>query len=281
MKKVISWCFFVDKKSTNRLPEYLFGLKCNKIASAIWFPEWSLRLYVHKSIEIFPSVFKYINDICESPIGPRIDLIYCRDGFNPTVERYRPFLETDVDVCIARDVDSILSKTDADYVNKWLNGEYGDVDIMCYREYMQPEYLCMGGGIAVKTQRFLTLHDIFYATPNQVFSRGIDETQLGWFMKYGKCHHIVAKMSCSGVYFICNDYTAKPSESELLWNVPFYNTLYGYMYEYEGCDYLIDAEIDVIVALVKKIKIKPEHTHTHSADNLKNVLAVINNDWIR
>ena len=282
MKKVISWCFFVDEKAKIRLPEYLFGLRCNKIGAELWFPDWHLRLYIDKSVYKYPSVLKFIIDICYSKKGPKIDLLLCREGFNPTIERYRPFFDKDVEICIARDIDSILSKTDAEYVDRWLSGEYGDdVDILCYREYMQPNDFCMGGGIGIKTKKFSDLSTVFYATPLEIFDRGIDEPQLKTLMSYGKTKHIVTKMTASGIYCILNYMYEKPSESEILWNVPFFDTTNGYLYEYNGCDCLADSEIDLLVEIVKKIKIRLEHTHPHCEEHLKNIRNNINDQWVR
>ena len=60
-------------------------------------------------------------------------MIQCRDGLNPMVERYRPLVDQTIDVCITRDVDSILSKSDMEKVESWLMDDNSDV--LRYREH--------------------------------------------------------------------------------------------------------------------------------------------------
>lgn len=280
--KVISWCFYVDEKSNKeRLPEYLFGLKCNQRAARFWFPDWTLRLYVDVSVSEHPSVFNYLFDICEYG-SPKIEMIPCRNGFNPTVERYRPFFEPGVQVCLARDVDSILSKTDANYVQSWLDGAYGEVDILCYREYMQFTYTCMGGGIAVKCAKFEGLDDTFYATPCLKYERGIDEKQLKNLLAGKKTHHILTRMTGEGIYCVPTYLKTKPCESKLLWTIPFFDAPKGYAYNYESCKWLILTEttIDQIVEFVKTLQIRREHIGAHWIQHSEKILHTTT-EWIR
>jgi hypothetical protein len=278
-KFVFKLIFKLDSTSA-RLPEYLFGLKCNQRAARFWFPDWNLRLYIDSSVHENESVFNYLFDICEYG-EPKIEMIPCRYGFNPTIERYRPFFEPNINVCLARDVDSILSKTDADYVKCWLDGKYGDVDILCYREYMQDPVSCMGGGISVKCPRFLG-SNLFHSTPEFKYLRGVDEKQLERLLSRAQAHHIITKMTGNGVYSVVDDTTCKPSDSQLLWTIPFFDTLNGYAHEYENCNWLNSSSttIDQIVEFVKTLKIKREHIGAHWIQHSSKIL--LNTTlWIR
>jgi hypothetical protein len=46
---------------------------------------------------------------------------------HPMVERYHVFFDSNIHVSVVRDVDSILTKLDADIVNNWINDERYDV----------------------------------------------------------------------------------------------------------------------------------------------------------
>lgn len=277
---VISWCFFVNRYNTSRLPEYIFGLRCNQRAASIWFPQWKLQLYIDKTVShSCPEVFQYITEICNEE--PKIDIIECRDGFNPTVERYRPFFDSNVNICLARDIDSILSQTDAKYVEQWLNGDFGNVDILCYREYKQPSTTCMGGGIAIKPQHFLSEGGStpFLATPYQRFTRGVDETQLEKLLEVTKSHHIVTRMTSEGIYCIPVDFEkTKAVDSQILWTIPFFDALNGYAHNYPNNDWLEYATTDKKVEFVKQLTIKDEHIDViqHSTKIVKN-----DTEWIR
>lgn len=68
-------------------------------------------------------LFRFVSDVC----GDKVEIVDCRPMMHPMVERYHVFFDRDVDVSIVRDVDSILTKLDADVVNNWINDERYDV----------------------------------------------------------------------------------------------------------------------------------------------------------
>lgn len=56
-----------------------------------------------------------------------MEIVDCKPNMHPMIERYSVLFDPDVDVCIVRDIDSILTKLDANVVNIWLNDERFDV----------------------------------------------------------------------------------------------------------------------------------------------------------
>jgi hypothetical protein len=179
MNKVISWCLYVHEYNVRRLPEYLVGLRCNQRGARWWFPGWKLRLYVDGSLESNSDVGEFVKHVALYG-EPKIDIFQCREGINPMVERYLPCLDEQVDVCLTRDVDSILSKTDADIVSEWLDND--DSDVLRYREYEMTCDLTMGGGVGVKNR---ALRGKNVAPPNTTkMGRGHDEYVLAKLLKH-------------------------------------------------------------------------------------------------
>jgi hypothetical protein len=174
-RKVISWCLYVDNFS--RLPEYLAGLRCNQRAARWYFPDWKLRLYVNGSL----CVKEFVNEVAQFG-SPEIELVPCRDGANPMVERFRVFLDDSVDVSIVRDLDGILSKQDACRVNAWLDDDQSNV--LAYREH-EMSYKAMGGGIGIK-HRAVRGNDLAIRVVHTQ-GRGQDEPLLDRFLQRMKC----------------------------------------------------------------------------------------------
>lgn len=56
--------------------------------------------------------------------GSDIEMIDCREGMHPMIERYLPLYDDTVEVFLARDVDSILSQADSVIVSDWLTKEH-------------------------------------------------------------------------------------------------------------------------------------------------------------
>lgn len=175
--KIISWCFFVNFKNIDRLSEYLVGLKCNQRAARWWFPGWQCRLYYDaNSLNKAPLIKEYIQNICNNGI-PTIEMIPVREGYPCITERYRPLFEPNVSACMVRDVDSILSKLDADYVNEWFNNT--DLKLFKYREHLMPHDRIMGGGITVRGH---LLNEDLHIKPVKR-SKGDDEVMLDEVIK--------------------------------------------------------------------------------------------------
>ena len=275
-RKVISWCLYLDPENKRRLPEYLVGLRCNQRAARFWFPGWDLKLYIDKSVNKSKDVAQFVKDITEFGY-PKIEVIECREGINPMLERYRPFFDDDVAVCIARDVDSILGKADADLVNKWIKQD--EFDVLRYREYEMPCKWSMGGGIGVKTRAFANKEKMREVPRIKLLGRGHDEPALAEMLEYipGKRHfEVLTRMLDNGVYcFVAND----PEKAIVLWNVPFFECECGYLQNELRTAWLDYASQNEVVKFCADYKIRREHIGAHW-DHYRSV--IINNaEWIR
>lgn len=233
--KIISWCLYIDvdhartEDTLLRLPEYLMGLKMNVTAAACWFPDWELRLYADEtSLKREPLVW----DLVREAVTDRVKVIPCRPGRHPMTERYRPLVEEVQGVCVVRDVDSILSLTDAQLVSRWMEDDSSDV--LQYKEKDMQEKT-MGGGVAVKMGG-LTLRrpDTFAVT--KLLGRGSDEPALCDFLRSTanntRFTTVRTRMTNHGVYCIDSvDTTRVPDTFDgctILWTVPFYDRCNGY-----------------------------------------------------
>ena len=253
-KKIISWCLYVEDRS--RRPEYLLGLRINQRAARKWFPGWSLRLYIDKSIKDDKDVYEYVLDLAKYG-DPIIEIIEVDGTTNRTFDRYKPFFEKDVDVALARDIDSILSKKDAELVEKWLNDDNSYV--LRYREYQMGEDMPMGGGIGMK--RYFSDANIPFPQV-QGECRGLDERNLRrLFLEHldkGKITEHKTRMLESGVYCMYKEKNGNNLEDiEVLWPVPFYYKLKAV------CDQYIYDNSKELVDICKLLPIRPQHIYSH------------------
>ena len=277
-RKIISWCFYVDPNNARRLPEYLLGLRCNQRAARMWFRDWELRLYIDETVRANPKVAEFIKSTTEYG-WPSIEVIQCRAGVNPMVERYRPMLENDVAVCLARDIDSILSKTDADLVDKWLADDGSDV--LRYREYQMMCKWAMGGGVGVKTRAFKGV-DIAEVPLITKQGRGHDESALAkMLMKIPEARQteIITRMLLNGVYCFYQPDSANTKEAKVLWPTPFFDCYNGYADNKRENWRLKDASHDVVVLFCEEAKIRREHMGGHW-DHHRDAL-VNGSQWVR
>ncbi len=252
MSRIISWSLYINSKYIHRLGEYLFGLKCNIQAAKKWVPTFKCRLYYHSSVQDNLNIWQYVVDLCKD-----VEMIKVREGYPTETERYRPLFE-DHEVTIVRDIDSILSKTDADYVNEWLQSSS---KIFYYSEYMM-DHKPMGGGVGVKGK---LLNEALYIKPVR-YNRGDDEDVLANILDLEKDKLIIyTRMSDNGVYYTY-------PELMLLWTVPFYDALSGMLYNYDGCENL-EHDVDQILNYVIENNIKDEHINAHDYH--------FDIDWIR
>lgn len=289
MVKIISWCFYIDKDNENthmtltRLPEYLMGLKCNQRAARLWFPEWKLRLYFDEEVKtISPEIWNLVQDI--SIYGsPEIELVPCRPGHHPMIERYRPFIEEKDGVCIVRDLDSILSKTDADLVNLWLANQ--NSDLLSYEEYLMSN--TMGGGVGIKMNRVKYSPSKGYTKHKN--GRARDEPWLWQFLEENELllngTSYKTRMDCHGTYYIKTRYVApkvvtttavrkmKWIEEPVLWIVPFYDY-------YKGLFTETPLDFSSIVAQIRKLRIRPEHVGVHRFHR-EEIIKKIHTGWCR
>lgn len=279
-RKLISWCLYVDPENLRRLPEYLVGLRCNQRAARRWFPGWKLRLYVNSSLNDQPEVAEFVRDVSQYGT-PEIELVQCREGKNPMVERFRALLEPDVDVCLVRDVDSILSKSDADRINAWLADD--ESDVFRYREYQMDCKWSMGGGMAGKNRAFVGHFSPNEAPSTDKLGRGEDEPVLANMLKHipqSRQTEQVTRMLENGVYlFYSGDPRTPPSKSEVLWPVPFFDCLNGYADNHPDQCWLRNATQQGIVKWCETTRIRREHTGGHYEHHRTTLID--NSEWVR
>lgn len=265
---VISWCLFINTAfdAWSRLPEYLFGLKCNQRAARVWFPGWQLRLYIDASVTENSSVYNYVSDIARYG-EPQIELIPCREGCNPMIERHRPFADQRVNVCLVRDLDSILSRTDAEIVQHWMNDT--NYDVLRYREYQQSRNLAMGGGIAIKCH---TLPLDLKIPTDKYWQRGHDENVLATLLTIHTDHQrhyvLATRMADNGTYFLLDHnredvLCCRPDECHILWPMPFFYCENGFLHQCAGNEWLECASLEKMVEYLQTFSIRREHTGSH------------------
>lgn len=261
-----------------RLPEYLAGLRCNQRAAKRWFPGWSLRLYISKlKAEGEPELWSFIDEIAKFN-DPPIEVYECDPNFHPTLERYRPFCDPTVALCIARDVDSILTKTDADIVNQWISDDR--YDVLQYREYMMNDDGIMGGGIGLKRSCFklgcpteIVKKEVTRFQSGELKGKGFDESSLAKFLKAytdrPRWKSYITRMTEVGDYYLLpsadtDSLKLEPRDMVLLWTTPFFDIPKGFAYCQPGFEWLENANIARIVDYIKNVfTIRPEHTGSH------------------
>lgn len=263
-KKVICFCFYDYEKYRNRWVEYLVGLKINTKISKILFPDWSIRLYTRITND---NIRMYIDNFC---IENNIENIIIPPNENPMIYRFTSFFDKNIDVCIIRDIDSILSIIDYNYVNEWLNTEK---TVLIYKEHLQGTNDGMGGGIGIKPKK-LNINVKFISYDSQ--DRGYDESELSRLLKNISTNDkmiVYTRMTYCGSYFILNDLDKNPTECIILWTNPYYYTNDGYPPEK-----YTKINSKKLIKYVKKYKIPKIFMKQHQ--NIEK-LVQHRNEWIR
>lgn len=277
-KKLISWCLYVDPDNLQRLPEYLMGLKCNQRAARMHFPDWKLRLYVDKTLDQCPEMADYVRDLAHYGT-PEIDLVQCREDSNPMVERFRALLDDTVDVVLVRDVDSILSRTDADLVNAWLEDDDDDIDVFRYREYQMNCRWSMGGGMGGRTRAFASHLDHLDVVKKR--GRNQDEGVLAQMLSHiplERQREVITRMTCEGTYMMMDSMHKQPKDCTVLWAVPFFDGERGWGYECHP--ELRGATVPQVVEWCKGASIRREHTGAHY-EHHRDTIVKKTEGWVR
>lgn len=232
MRKVISWALYLTKNG--RFHEYLMGLKANHMAVQLWFPDWELVLYIDDTID--NDVLEYIKSFNDPPFKT----ILCPNDRNMMVERYRPFLDPKIDISIARDLDSILSKVDADNLNKFIADD--SKDAMYYREYQMDSP--MGGGMACKKNIIKYIDTITRHFADEPLLEYITNR----YVPVDRRTIYTTRMLENGVYHLIDNTEQKPIECQILWTIVFCS---GYKLD-EYC--ILDKVFNDIRDMIKYVK---------------------------
>lgn len=105
--KIIAYSLYGDN------PRYTDGAFENARLISEFFPEWVMRVYYDRSVP--EAVLKYLRDHKTELIDMSNDTLK-----NQMVWRFLPAADTNVERFISRDVDSRLSKRDAEAVKEWV-----------------------------------------------------------------------------------------------------------------------------------------------------------------
>lgn len=121
MKKVISYSLFQMPNIERWLfYVYLRGLVWNvKMCRAV-YPDYEVHIQVDaKTFSEFNNIFFGLCDIygCKYSVNPPMDL--CR----AMITRMRPIFEPDVEICLTRDADSIVTYREAVAVEQWIKSK--------------------------------------------------------------------------------------------------------------------------------------------------------------
>ena len=206
MRNVISYCYFVKRHKDaslyrDRHYEYLLGLLFNLVARDKYFPGWWIYVYVddivlqetnqvideHKNIDalahadarrLFLDILTPL--ITKNDDSLRIKIIYRKfqNNWISTTWRFLPFSQTDTaaddkshtTVCMVRDLDSILTLTDAQHVERFIKNP--KKKLLVYHEYQMSPLSSCGGGFAVKVsvlrpEQHMQLKDcLLYTSPS-------------------------------------------------------------------------------------------------------------------
>ena len=275
---VISYSLYVgDLKD---FPYYWLGLKMNIDAVKQWFHGWTIHLFIEKSLR--SDCARFVQTIIAYAVasGVTLKVIPCREGAHPMLERYQPLLNPffTKGVCIVRDVDSILSLTDAKIIDAWLQDP--DRDVLTYLEYQMRESLCIGGGIAMKMDKKLSYTDVFTTVIGTTRGRNYDEWRLAeWLQTVTNVDRwavVQVRMTDCGTY--CLDYYH--GSPKVLWanSCRAWADIYGY-------DRLVDKKIktmdDCEKACVKLVETtcSEKYVHSHTQANREKLL--VGKDWCR
>lgn len=138
MKNVISFCLYSSKTT------YTLGMKENILLGQKFFPDWEIRIYYNDIIpDTFINEYIKLGAIC----------IKCENKMNLQciLWRFFPLDDESVHHWISRDVDSRLSKRDANLVNQWIQS---NKTLHCIRDHKYHCNAIMGGMFGINNKFF-------------------------------------------------------------------------------------------------------------------------------
>lgn len=185
------------------------------------------------------------------------------------IERYRPLVEQESGICVVRDVDSILSLTDAKLIEAWLNDS--ESDVLAYTEYKM-SYIAAGGGVAVKLDKVRRKDKDCRPIPldtviGKTRGRGLDESRLEeWILKVTGGERIaevqVRMVSSTGIY--CLDFYR--GDPKIVWSNTWFHRrgCAEALYMFKG---LSETECEEKCLLLMK-EVSPDlHLNSHIREN--------------
>ena len=194
--QVISFCLFYPEKP-NISYEYFLGLIYNLELRKQFFPEWYVHLHVSLRLKRHPLI-QYVQ------ADPMCIIFWRKENGleHDKLWRYEPFFNPQVDVCIARDIDSLLTRRDRFHVDQWLQHRLVKRrdSWLVYTEYTM-DGAAMGGGIGYKGTLKLSDHNT--AILQEDIFGSLDENFLHYLQKAAPAlqYRVALRMDDSGQYF--------------------------------------------------------------------------------
>ena len=120
-QRVISYSYFTTNKTSNER-QYLQGIRKNLAAIKALYPGWRMRVYM-KDLDSVPKdiLSDQTLDVC---VVDRTPMFGNFSGVLPTLWRFLPLVDEQVEVALFRDVDSLISRREKEAVRQWLDSKH-------------------------------------------------------------------------------------------------------------------------------------------------------------
>lgn len=111
-KKIISYCLFGIGSKRDSMRNYYDGIIVNYTLAKELYPDWICRIYIDSKVskDKIDELYKLNN----------LEIIIIETNIPFMCIRFLPFDDTDVDIWISRDLDSIISLREKQAVDEWL-----------------------------------------------------------------------------------------------------------------------------------------------------------------
>lgn len=206
------------------------GLAMNTAAVKKMLPDWKIRLYFRVVNN------KILEEVLRFAMTNDIQMVNVEGSKNPMISRYSPFFDENIQTCVVRDLDSIMSVSDVNNIKNWMNSNYL---AMCYKEYLQDQ-MSMGGGVALKVSEAQLCNIKYCSTDIDPEERGYDEDILDKIIgqiSEKRVQTILTRCTINGSYYTYSQ-DAHPTTEKLLWTVPFPKMPYGTLPDIPSVDYM-------------------------------------------
>ena len=139
MKKIISFCLWGNN------PKYCIGAIKNSELYKTIYPDWICRFYIGSDVDI-NIISRLIKNDCEIIIVP-----YSKNTWINMLWRFKPIIDSEVDIFICRDTDSRLNLREKFAVDEWLES---DKSVHIMRDHPYHGNSMLGGMIGFKRSIF-------------------------------------------------------------------------------------------------------------------------------